>query len=122
MNQRGGLTDETVLLRREWLNKEGFHSNAFVFAEVSLADYLPVLKFGDCYNIVSLWFQYDPKDEPSMENALYKADMILEVVKQYRDAMANAMAHHREHPLKETPRQRRSRRRPAIEGERPRSR
>ncbi len=91
--------DKNVLLVREWLNLPGYHSDAAVFAEVSLGDYLPVFKLSDCFRKVTVWLEYDPADQETMDNALHKMDVIIDAATRTKAAMVEAMAHHKEHPL-----------------------
>lgn len=91
--------DKNVLLVREWLNLPGYHSNANIFCEVSKGDYLPVFKLSDCFRSVTVWLEYDPADQETMDNALHKIAVIRDAAAKMHASMIEAMEFHKLHPL-----------------------
>lgn len=104
---------------REWLNKPGFHGNAYVSAEVAVDEresYYELdinLSLADCSRMISLDFgMYRAEDEL---NALYKLDLLtntfLEMRRLVRRELKRKGALKKKAEVREARRLRRTRRR-----------
>lgn len=69
--------------RRAFLNLEGFHSVAYALAKVGEEGCH--LTIGDCNRQVCL--DFDCWNEETASNALHKADLLLEIVKEFRQRL-----------------------------------
>lgn len=87
--------EDVIFERREFLNLAGHNGMANVVANIVKSDYGRVdddyrnveckLDFADCTRVVNMDISLD--DEYSRENALYKVDVLLDVLKDFREAL-----------------------------------
>lgn len=85
--------EDVIFERREFLNLAGHNGMANVVANIIKYNYTSVdkgyvqckLDFADCTRVVNMEISLD--DEYSRENALYKVDVLLDVLKDFRNAL-----------------------------------
>ena len=87
--------EDIIFERKEFLNLPGHNGMANIVAQVTARPYeyngeeyrntYCKLDFADCSRVISMDIELD--DEYSRENALFKIDTLLDVLKEYRDAI-----------------------------------
>jgi hypothetical protein len=82
---------------RRFLNRRGFHAGAFIQAVVPDSTTCreagcqhrwcvdPVLRISDCYRVAS--FDFDLDTPGARQNSLYKIDVLIETLIQFREAL-----------------------------------
>jgi len=88
------MKNETVFYERKFLNKKGYHSNAFIFAEIlkntaSEKKKKNVwrdtqLKISDCDRIVNL--SMDISNLKLAANSIHKLDVLIDTLQQFKRA------------------------------------
>ena len=100
------MKDKTIFSVRKFLNKKGFHSNAFIFGEItkSISNSKnkktgkvkenvwrdAELKVADCDRIVSLSMDFHTIGLAN--NSIYKLDLLIETLKEFREAFAKEVS------------------------------
>jgi hypothetical protein len=75
----------------DFLNKPGFHEDGTIFSSIVLTKYEKrtdwdcVFKINDCNNRVSLSCWID--DEEDLDNLIYKLTIMVDHIKEFRDAV-----------------------------------
>lgn len=91
------MKEKAVFFLRKFLNRKGYHSNAFLFAEISRSEskdkkgkmqywHDAELKIADCDRIVSL--SMDLHSLPIASNSLHKLDVLINSLKSFRTAFS----------------------------------
>lgn len=91
------MKEKATFFLRKFLNRKGYHSNAFIFAEITRSVskdkkgkeqywHDAELKIADCDRIVSL--SMDLHTTRLASNSLHKLDVLIESLKAFRTAFA----------------------------------
>jgi hypothetical protein len=91
------MKEKTTFFLRKFLNRKGYHSNAFIFAEINRSEgkdkkgkvqywHDTELKIADCDRIVSL--SMDLHSVNLASNSLHKLDILIASLKSFRNAFA----------------------------------
>ncbi len=84
------MSGKDAFYRREFLNKETWHSHAHIIAAVPKVDGRkseqwvdsPSLSLADCSRLIDLDFGW--YDEKELDNSLYKLDLLYKIITQFR--------------------------------------
>jgi len=92
------MKENQIFYLRKFINKKGFHSNAFIFGEITKSVSKTKrgkesvwrdceLKISDCDRIVSL--SMDLHSIAIANNSIYKLDVLIESLKEFRTAFVH---------------------------------
>jgi hypothetical protein len=76
--------------RRRFLNREGFHTGAYVIATVKSGDHYGGIRITDCDRVIDLEFLVSNARE--LRNSTHKLDVLIEALTGFRAALVDAAA------------------------------